>query len=170
MPTTKSNDVCKALRKCWSLVHFGPPDFLRVDQESNFFSEEFKTAARADGIEVLEALLESPEAMFHVESYHAALRAAYLKVKATLKTSRPPEILQLAVRSVIDTTGPEGLCPTLLVFGATPKPARPGMATTKQERARAGDTAMRGVSKIYARTRLKFGLKHKGQAGNEIMI
>ncbi len=111
--------------------------------------------------------MECPETMSHVERYHAPLRAAYFKIKATLKTGRPPEILQLAVKSVNDTTGPEGLCPTLLVFGAIPKPARPGMATTQLERARAVDAAMSEVSKVYARTRVKFGLRHKGPAGNE---
>ncbi len=92
------NDGWKALFKCWSLVYLGPPDCLQVDQGSNFVSEEFKASAKAGGIEVPEAPVESPETISHVERYHAALRAAYLKMEATLKTSRPPEILQLAVQ------------------------------------------------------------------------
>ncbi len=38
----KSEDVCRTLLKCWSLVYLGLPDFLRVDQGSNFVSAEFK--------------------------------------------------------------------------------------------------------------------------------
>lgn len=116
LPSMKLSDVWTALLKCWSLVYLGPPDYLCVDQGSNFVSEEFKASAMADGVAGMEAPVESPGTMSHVEMYHGPLRSAYLKIKSTLRHARPPKILQLAVNSVKDTTCPEGLCPTLLVL------------------------------------------------------
>ncbi len=63
VPSMRSEDVWKTLLKCWSLVYLGPPDFLRIDQGSNFVSAEFKASAHAEGITVLEAPVESPETM-----------------------------------------------------------------------------------------------------------
>lgn len=167
LSSMKSEVVWKALIKCWSLVYLGPPDFLRVDQGSNFVSSEFKSSAFADGITLLKAPVESPETMTHVERYHAPLRAAYLKIKFSTKGLMPREILQLAVKSVNDTTGPEGLCPTLLVFGAIPKPARPGLSPTQLQRAKAVELAINEVAKIHAKTRVAFGLKVKSPRGKE---
>lgn len=52
----------------------------------------------------------SPNTMSHVERYHAPLRTAYLKIRNSLqRTERAPDCLQMSVKSVNDTMGPEGL-------------------------------------------------------------
>ena len=64
---------------------------------------------------VLEAPIESPSTMSHVERYHAPLRGAYLKLRDEFgKDVHRNEVRQPAVKAVNDTVGPEGLCPTLL--------------------------------------------------------
>ncbi len=93
--------------------------------------------------------------MSHVERYHGPLRIAYMKIKSSLPRSRPLEILQLAVKAVNDMTGPEGLCSTLLAFGAIPKPVRPGFSPNQVERARAIDSAMKEVAKVHAKSRIR---------------
>lgn len=66
------------------------------------------------------------------------------------------------MKSVNDTTGTEELCPAMLVFGAIPKPARPGVSPTQLERAKAVDDAISEVSKVYAKSRVAFALRHQG--------
>lgn len=57
-----------------------------------------------------------------VERYHGPLRRAFEIMYADIGTVAAPEsILQMAVKAVKDTAGPNGLLPTLLVFGAYPR-------------------------------------------------
>ncbi|XP_044722189.1 polyprotein [Hirsutella rhossiliensis] len=75
------------------------PDFMRHDAGTNFAAEEFQKEKR-----------------------HTALRRAYDILQAELGESRSPDaLLQMAVKAVNDTAGPDGLVPTLLVFGAYPR-------------------------------------------------
>lgn len=156
-----SREVWKTILRCWSRIYLGPPDFLHVDQGSNFTSQEFRESAEADGIRIIEAPIESPGSISHVERYHAPLRASYLKIRQSLPRSETDaECLQLAVKSCNDVMGPEGLCPTLLVFGAIPRPARKTPAADQLERARVLDAAMTEVQKEQSKRRVAFGLKH----------
>jgi hypothetical protein len=54
-----------------------------------------------------------------VERYYAPLRRAYEIVTEELRgyPVRKPALLQMAVKAVNDIAGPNGLVPTLLVFG-----------------------------------------------------
>ncbi|KAM4056999.1 polyprotein [Hirsutella rhossiliensis] len=75
------------------------PDFMRHDAGTNFAAEEFQK-----------------------RKAHGPLRRAYDILQAELGESRSPDaLLQMAVKAVNDTAGPDGLVPTLLVFGAYPR-------------------------------------------------
>lgn len=112
----RASDTWKALFRCWSRVYLGPPDFLRVDQGTNLIAKEFIDSADEEGITVLPAPIESPSTISHVERYHAPLRAAFKKLRDSLPSSETDnDCLQMALKAVNDTIGPEGLCPTLLV-------------------------------------------------------
>ena len=138
----------------------GPPDYFRVDQGSSFVSKEFLDSADADGISVLQAPVESPVTMSHVERYHAPLRAAYIKISADLpRKESDRDCLQMAVKSVNNTIGPEGLCPTILVFGAIPRIGSRQPAATQIDREKAIDKAMDSVHKQQCKRRIAFGLK-----------
>ncbi|KAK2004338.1 hypothetical protein LX36DRAFT_677081 [Colletotrichum falcatum] len=66
---------------------------------------------------VKEVLIEAHNSVGKVERYYAALRRAYVIIRA--ETSVEPKVaLQIAVKVINDTTSPNGLMPTLLVFGA----------------------------------------------------
>ena len=57
-----------------------------------------------------------------IERYHAPLRRAWDILYAELSGTIPDEaILQMAVKAINNTAGPDGLVPTLLVFGAYPR-------------------------------------------------
>lgn len=159
----RSSDVWKALLRCWSRIYLGPPDHMRVDQGSNFVARAFLECAEAQRIQVLQALIESPSTMAHVERYHAPLRAAFLKIRHCLPSSESDDdCLQMALKAVNDTIGPEGLCPTLLVYGSLPRPPRQTPSETQLQKARAIDSCMDTVRKIQTRKRIEFGLKHRG--------
>ena len=163
----KTDTVWRTLLRYWSNVYLGPTDFLRVDQGYNLVSKEFKSAAETEGISVLEAPIESPQTMSHVGRYHNPLRLAYKKIIVELPGSAAADVLSMATKAVNNTVGPEGLCPTILVFGALPKPARNSLTPTQVQRAVAIENAMKEVSSIQAKTRVQFGLRYKGPVGQE---
>ena len=66
----------------------------------------------------------------------------------------------MATKCVNDTTGPEGLCPTLLVYGTIPRPARRTPAATQIQRADAIRKGMEEVRKVIAKRKISFALKH----------
>lgn len=131
-------------------VYLGSPDFLRVDQGTLFISKEFKPAAAVDGIGIEQEPIENPALMSHVERYHAPQRIAFERISKDLPDERPHDVLQMALHCVSSTVGPEGLCPTLCVFGAIPRPARHTASPTQLARAAAIDVALEAVSKERA--------------------
>ncbi|KAF7578397.1 hypothetical protein PtrM4_026370 [Pyrenophora tritici-repentis] len=87
-----------------------------------------------------------------VERYHAPLRRAYEILRTELDTgTSDAAVLQIAVKAVNDTAGPDGLVPTLLVFGAYPwisidSPLSPSIT----HRAEAIQKAIRALRKAAA--------------------
>lgn len=79
-----SREVWKALMICWSHVYLGPPDYLRIDQESQFTSEEFIGSSNAAGNEVIQEPVEKPVSISNVERYHAPFHSAYEKLSRDL--------------------------------------------------------------------------------------
>lgn len=61
--------------------------------------------------------LEVENAMSYVERYHAPLRRAFWIIEEECETTSFDGCLQTAVKAVYDIVGPDGLVPTLLVFG-----------------------------------------------------
>jgi len=158
-----SEKVWKAFMNCWTRTYLGPPDHLRIDQGSQFVSAEFLSNAESDGIKILEAPIESPMTMSHVERYHGPLRVSYLKIRDSLpRNETDADCLKMAIKAVNDTVGPEGLCPTLLVFGSLPRPARNLPSETQIQRADAIERAMKEVRKEQAKRRVAFGLRTNG--------
>ena len=107
LKSSKSTEVWKTILRCWARVYLGPPDFLRIDQGSNFISKEFLDSADADGISVMSAPIESANTMSHVERYHSCIRTAFNKIRQSVpKTESDDDCLHMAVKSVNDTIGP----------------------------------------------------------------
>jgi hypothetical protein len=132
LPSMTAKDTWNTLMTCWSDIYLGPPEFLRIDQGANFVAQLFQDKASEHVISQLKAPMESASTMSHVEPYHAPLRAAFLKIRSTCGTETShSDALQLAVKAVKDTAGPEVLCSALLVFGSVPRPARTARACTQ---------------------------------------
>ena len=104
-------------------------------------------------INVKEVPVEAHKSVGLVERYHAPLRRAYQILCDELqeeKTSKEA-ILQMAVKAVNDSAGPNGIIPTLLVFGAYPRMTEddsPSPSVAK--RAKAIHQAMKEVRHLHA--------------------
>ena len=152
------------LRLCWIDTYLGPPDLIVHDAGTNFTASEFKQNAHAMHIRTKGVPTEAAQSMGIVERYHAPLRRAYEVISEELKgvTSNRVIILQMAVKAVNDTAGPNGLVPTLLVFGAYPRlsdldPPSP----TITQRTVAIKKAMREVDKLAATRRITDALRQR---------
>ncbi|KHJ35816.1 hypothetical protein EV44_g3960 [Erysiphe necator] len=86
-----------------------------------------------------------------VERYHALLKCSFQIISEELKDLKTGKdvILQMAIKAINDSAGPNGLIPTLQVFGAYPRmchsdPPNPSIA----QRATAIQKAMNEIKKI----------------------
>jgi hypothetical protein len=149
------------LRLCWIDVYLGPPDHILHDAGKNFVSREFRQFATSMAITTKAVPVEAHWSIGIVERYHAELRRAYQVIAEDLinavngpgnETRISKEIiLQMAVKAINDTAGPDGLVPTLLVFGAYPRMhAMDPPAPSISQRAMAIEKAMTEVRKFRA--------------------
>jgi hypothetical protein len=141
-------------------VYLGPPALIIHDPRSNFSSKEFRGNAYLARSDVSEMLTEAYNSIGKVERYHAPLRRAFdILTKELPRTSREAR-LQTAVKAVNDTAGPDGLVPTLLVFGAFPRMSREDRPTaTNTRRAAAIRKAMAKVRRCYSARQITDALR-----------
>ena len=71
-------------------------------------------------IEIKEVPVEAHNSIGKVERYHALLRRAYQILASELPNTSKDLILQMAVKAINDSAGPDGIVPTLLVFSTYP--------------------------------------------------
>jgi hypothetical protein len=144
-----------ALRIMWIDTYLGPPDFIVTDAGKNFTSKEFSQDAASMGITVTTVPVEAHWSIGTVERYHAVLRRSYEIMRKELPDISTEAALQMAVKAVNDTAGPDGLVPTLLVFGAYPRMTEydPPSPTVTQ-RAAAVKKAMTEIRKIRAQRQI----------------
>lgn len=107
-------------------------------------------------------LVEAHNSVGKVESYHKPLRRAFDILRAEITELTSDLILQMAVKAVNDTAGPNGLVPTLLLFGAYPRMGAqhaPSLSITK--RAQAIEQATEEVQRIQAETKVQAALARR---------
>ncbi len=167
MSNMSPDSTWKLLSQMWMQTYLGPPDYTHVDQGKNIVSALFKSIATAEGISVVEAPIECPTELGNVERCHGPLRITYDKIRSSLKKESKEAVLQMAVKCLNDTVGPEGLVPTLLVFGSLSRPARSIPAETQIERAKAMKCATKALTSEYAKSKVRLGLKYPGPFAGE---
>ena len=148
------------LRLCWVDTYLGPPDQIVHDAGKNFASIEFRQQAKAFAIDVKEIPVEAHNSIGKVERYHVPLRRAYEIISAELEGTDKEIILQMAVKAINDSAGPDGLIPTLLVFGAYPRmtdesPPSPSIT----QRAEAIRKAMKELQRLQAARQINDALR-----------
>jgi hypothetical protein len=110
------------LRAIWVDTYAGSPDVIVTNAGKSFVGAEFVANARIMAIEVEEVPVEAHNSIGKVERYHGPLKRAFEVISANLGNAITPDhVLQMAVKAVNDTAGPDGLVSTLLVFGIYPR-------------------------------------------------
>lgn len=93
-----------------------------------------------DAAEASEIIFQASDIEWHnslgvVEMYHVPLRRVFNAVRLDDNTVYPALIeLRLAVKSINDTTGANGLVPSLLVYGRLPRSPGQKGAPTQEHR------------------------------------
>ncbi|EED14740.1 conserved hypothetical protein [Talaromyces stipitatus ATCC 10500] len=161
LKSLSTKDTWEALRAAWIDTYLGPPNVISHDAGINFATVEFRTEARMMGIRCHQVPVEAHNAIGKVERYHTPLRRAYNIILSELGESVDKEIiLQMVVKAVNDTVGPDGLVPTILVFGAYPRmtyDSPPSALTAK--RAQAMRKAMIDLRNAMATRKVNNALK-----------
>ncbi|KAI1007325.1 hypothetical protein K3495_g906 [Podosphaera aphanis] len=118
-----TQDIWDALRCSWIDVYVGPPDLIVHDAAKNLTSKETQQYAQSIGTGTKCIPVEAHHSNGIVERYHAPLRRAFNIIIEELRDQKlnKSTILQMAVKAINDTAGPDGITPTLLVFGMYPK-------------------------------------------------
>jgi len=116
---------------CWIDVYLGPPNVVAHDAGKNLIARAFQLNANMMNIKTKEIPIESANSMTYVERYHTPLRRAFRIIKSELPNISDEEVLQYAVKSLNDSVGPDGLVPTLLVYGALPRYISPNVNFVK---------------------------------------
>jgi hypothetical protein len=93
------------------------------DAGKNFIIIKFKQLVSSMLIKVKEVLVKAYNSVGLVERYHVLLCCAYEIIKEELKNEHINKeiILQMAVKAVNDSAGPDRIVPILLVFGLYPR-------------------------------------------------
>ena len=106
---------------CWIDTYLGPPNIITHDTGKNFVSKEFKQYATILGTTTRSVPVEAHNSVGMVKCYYGPLRRIYHIITAELLDIGKDMALQMAFKAINDSTGPDGLIPTLLVFGAYPR-------------------------------------------------
>ena len=115
-------------------------------------------------VDVKEVPVKAHNSIGKVEQRYTPLRRAYDILQQELKDEHVDKhaILQMAVKAVNDTAGPNGLVPTLLVFGAYPRITRSSAPSALMiKRAEAVRTAMAELRHLNAKRQIRDALTMK---------
>ena len=163
LPKMTTEGVWDAIVKCWSSIYTGLPNTMVVDEGSQF-RKLFAELAPIHGVDVEKTGVESHNSLGIAEGYHKPLTDTYLKLKIDYPNMQRQILLALATKVINDTLGPEGIVPSLLVFGeflslrslSGPILPRPTLA----ERAQAALDARRLMSRHLAQAKVTRAQRH----------
>ena len=151
-----------ALRACWIDTYLGPPDQITTDAGKNFASREFNQYATAIGTKIKIVPVEAHNSVGIVERYHGPIRRVYMIITAEIPDINREMALQMAFKAINDTAGPDGLIPTLLVYGAYPRMTEyDSPAPTVTQRAAAIRKAMTELQKMRAKRQVTTALNNR---------
>lgn len=157
LPTVSSAAIWRSLRLAWIDAFLGPPDLIVTDAANALTSEAFRSNASFFQINTKAVPVEAAQTMSVVERYHEPLRRAYRIIRKEAIDMDSESALQAAVKAVNDSVGPDGLVPTLLVYGAFPRLGLPSdaLAAGVMDRARAVSKAAKLLSRYFAQRKVR---------------
>ena len=162
--------VWEKLQECWMSTYLGPPDLLVHDAGKSFMSKEFKHYAKEQGVTTKDVPVEAHNSVGIVERYHGPVRRAYKIISEELPDLGEDSALQMAFKAINDSAGPDGLVPTLLVFGAYPRMSEhDAPSPTVRQRSLALKKAMNEIYKLRAKRQVNDALKQRNGPNTDMV-
>ncbi|EKD14167.1 polyprotein [Drepanopeziza brunnea f. sp. 'multigermtubi' MB_m1] len=162
LKSMSAQHLLEGFSRCWVNTYVGPPTNVVHDPGTNFNSVTFRGYLKSISSTPKQMPVKAHHSVGLVERYHVPVRRAFEIVTKELPKAPREDRLQMAIKAINDTAGPNSLVPTLLVFRTLPKLTeqdRPAAST--QERAAAINKAMREVRKCHAAKQVKDALKRR---------
>ncbi|MEM1283154.1 MAG: reverse transcriptase domain-containing protein [Chlamydiota bacterium] len=164
-------DVWNAFVLCWSSLYHGYPDKIRADQGSCFTSVRWKRLCGEVGTETQLSGVESHNSIGSGERYHKPLRRIFNKINMDSPGLDREMALRIALKSINDTMGPEGLVPSLLVFGSLPRfPCVNSTLPNQRERMRALEVARAEMSTVTSELRIRKAMLSKVPRNADLVL
>ena len=163
-PDVSTGTVWSAIVECWSSVYTGLPNKIRVDQ-GTAFGASFISLTKASDVDVVRTGIESHSSMGIGERYHAPLRNTFRKLKLEYPRVKPSLLLSMSVFAMNNTLGPEGVVPSVLVFGEFPSlrtlHEAPIPKVALVDRSRIANAARKEMEHHMAHMRVQRALRHQ---------
>ena len=161
IPSKRLIDIWHTFLCILSTTYIGHPDRIRVDQEIAFTSREFNELARKNGIEIQLSGIQSHNAIGPGERYHQPLRRIFNCIVEDAPNIDHHLSLQLAVKSMNDTMGPDGNVPSIFVFGVLPRfpPIIPPNLPGHKDCMRAMAIARQEMANITAKLKMQLAVR-----------
>jgi hypothetical protein len=99
-----------------------------------------------------------------VERYYTPLRQAFKIITEELPYAPKQFVLQIAIKAVNDTAGPDGLVPTLLVFSTYPRMTTTNtLFLTVTKRGKAITKAIKQIAELHAKRQVTDALRQRNR-------
>ena len=98
----------------------GPPDIIIIDTGTNFINKKFISNANAMVINIIKIPVEAHYLIDKVKRYYIIIRRVYNIILTKAKIT-PENTLQIIIKTINDTAGPNRLVLILLIFGVYPR-------------------------------------------------
>ena len=164
MENESSEHVWDLIVEFWITVFTGYPQIISHDQGSQFKAAYFQVSCSQLGIISKETPTQSHNSLALCERYHYIIRRVYNKLKEDFPCQNKKQRLALSVHAVNNTAGPDGITPSILVYGSVPRLPLPDtrtMLATQIRRFEAMRAARREMETITAQRRISAALKHR---------
>lgn len=163
--------VWESFIECWSSIYTGFPEIMKVDQGSAFKSVRWKRLCEEVGTVTQESGVESHNSLGSGERYHEPLRRIFRKIKRETPRINNNVALRISIKAMNDTLGPEGLVPSLLVFGCVPRfPCINSKQPNQKERMVALNAARQEMAEITAELRIKKALSTRIPRNSDLIL
>ena len=101
----------------WIDTYLEPPDLVTANIGKQFMVREFKQYVANIGIIVKNVSIETHYSIGMVERYYRSLRRVYSILITEIPGIEADLALKMSFKIIKNSMGPDGLVPTLLVFG-----------------------------------------------------
>ena len=153
-------ETWETFMRIWVSVYIGFPDTIATDQGTQFQSQRWRTLLLMAGIKQKSSGVQSHNALGVGETYHSFLRQIYRKVHHATPGISPQNALMLAIKAMNDSAGPQGLVPTLLIFGVVPRiTVVPSELPEQISRMAARHSARKEMTAVIAKDRLSRAIR-----------